>query len=305
MSFTVHADAAFAANMGFNGVLHEHAERWQILGNGYRVYSPVLMRFHGVDDLSPFGDGGINAYAYCGNNPVNFVDPSGHFFLAPALILGASGVGVGVGALIAKALGDEGAANVLGKISLGLSIGAAVTLGGFMFRKALGTSARYGSGNPKLQPQFDTPPTNIDRGEAFWFKSGNTHVIQVHGVPGGISHHGKVLNGTQFAKRLQQSLGEEPVTRFQLQACYGANLGRASTGQQIANFTRRPVEAIMGRPLNPGMSLTRKAGYMRTFMPQSATETRRNAALNRLAHAVFKQPLVWRMMGTRRYGRSA
>lgn len=49
------------------------------LGNGHRHYSPTLMRFRSADSLSPFGRGGVNAYAYCLNDPINFVDPSGRF----------------------------------------------------------------------------------------------------------------------------------------------------------------------------------------------------------------------------------
>ncbi|AUZ59367.1 hypothetical protein PRJ_2764 [Pseudomonas sp. XWY-1] len=29
-----------------------------MLGDGYRAFSPVLMRFNAPDSLSPFGDGG-------------------------------------------------------------------------------------------------------------------------------------------------------------------------------------------------------------------------------------------------------
>ncbi|POD79180.1 hypothetical protein BKM17_05985 [Pseudomonas syringae group genomosp. 3] len=49
-----------------------------MLGNGYRAYNPVLMRFHSPDSLSPFGEGGLNAYAYGEGDSVNGVDPTGH-----------------------------------------------------------------------------------------------------------------------------------------------------------------------------------------------------------------------------------
>ncbi|RMR04436.1 RHS repeat domain-containing protein [Pseudomonas syringae group genomosp. 3] len=63
---------------GFNGELHESETGWQLLGNGYRAYNPVLMRFHSPDSLSPFEEGGLNAYAYGEGDSVNGVDPTGH-----------------------------------------------------------------------------------------------------------------------------------------------------------------------------------------------------------------------------------
>lgn len=50
------------------------------LGNGYRVYSTVLMRFISPDSFSPFDKGGLGSYCYCGDDPINNVDPSGHMF---------------------------------------------------------------------------------------------------------------------------------------------------------------------------------------------------------------------------------
>jgi RHS repeat-associated protein len=40
-----------------------------------RFYNPVIARFLSEDTY--YGDG-LNLYAYCHNNPVGYVDPSGH-----------------------------------------------------------------------------------------------------------------------------------------------------------------------------------------------------------------------------------
>ncbi|CAB3775397.1 Putative RHS-repeat-containing toxin [Bacteriophage APSE-3] len=63
---------------GFNGERVDPVSGTYHLGNGYRAYNPVLMRFNCPDSLSPFGAGGINPYAYCAGDPINHTDPSGH-----------------------------------------------------------------------------------------------------------------------------------------------------------------------------------------------------------------------------------
>ncbi|GAB7531543.1 RHS repeat-associated core domain-containing protein [Pseudomonas sp. 3A(2025)] len=65
---------------GFNGERPDPVTGHYLLGNGVRAFNPVLMRFNSPDSLSPFGKGGINAYVYCGGDPVNRIDPSGHMF---------------------------------------------------------------------------------------------------------------------------------------------------------------------------------------------------------------------------------
>ncbi|WP_225774878.1 RHS repeat-associated core domain-containing protein [Pseudomonas sp. Marseille-Q5115] len=47
-------------------------------GNGYRAYSPQLLRFYAPDSWSPFREGGMNAYAYCRGEPINHADHTGH-----------------------------------------------------------------------------------------------------------------------------------------------------------------------------------------------------------------------------------
>ena len=72
---------------GFNGEQPDPVTGHYLLGNGYRAFNPVLMRFNSPDSLSPFGEGGINAYAYCEGDPVNRVDPTGHMFGFPSFRL--------------------------------------------------------------------------------------------------------------------------------------------------------------------------------------------------------------------------
>lgn len=63
---------------GFNGERAEPLTGHYLLGNGYRAFNPILMRFNSPDRWSPFGKGGINAYAYCLGDPVNRIDPDGN-----------------------------------------------------------------------------------------------------------------------------------------------------------------------------------------------------------------------------------
>lgn len=64
--------------LGFNGEYRDAENDQYPLGQGYRWYAPDGMQFHVQDTLSPFGDGGPQAYGYCNGNPVNFQDRSGH-----------------------------------------------------------------------------------------------------------------------------------------------------------------------------------------------------------------------------------
>ncbi len=81
--------------LAFNGELPEAISGHYLLGHGYRAYNPTLMRFNRPDSWSPFGRGGLNAYAYCLGDPLNRRDPTGHFPVATLIAL----VGMGAGFL--------------------------------------------------------------------------------------------------------------------------------------------------------------------------------------------------------------
>jgi RHS repeat-associated protein len=76
------AELEVKTRLGFNGELRELKPEWYWLGKGYRVYNPQLMRFHSPDSLSPFHQGGLNSYTYCGGEPLMNKDPTGHNFFA-------------------------------------------------------------------------------------------------------------------------------------------------------------------------------------------------------------------------------
>ena len=75
--FGYHPVDALLNAVGFNGERPEPITGHYLLGQGYRAFNPVLMRFNSPDSWSPFGEGGINAYAYC-TNPIMEIDPTGH-----------------------------------------------------------------------------------------------------------------------------------------------------------------------------------------------------------------------------------
>jgi RHS repeat-associated protein len=62
----------------FTGAYADPVVHGYPLGHGYRWFLPSLMRFTVADAASPFDEGGVNPYTYCGGDPIDRVDPSGH-----------------------------------------------------------------------------------------------------------------------------------------------------------------------------------------------------------------------------------
>lgn len=97
------------------------------LGNGYRAYSPNLMRFTCPDSLSPFGAGGVNPYAYCAGDPINRLDPSGHISMHAWMAIGMGVMGL-VAVTFAAGMAIAAAGGVLAAIqsasALWLVVGA-------------------------------------------------------------------------------------------------------------------------------------------------------------------------------------
>ena len=136
--------------LGFNGERLDSVTECYLLGNGYRSYDPLLMRFQSPDNQSPFGAGGLNPYAYCLGDPINRSDPTGHSvweallgagmaalgILASIATFGAatplaiaglvagvtSGIAGIASAVFQGACPESGAGEILGYVSLGLGL---------------------------------------------------------------------------------------------------------------------------------------------------------------------------------------
>ncbi|WP_202983316.1 RHS repeat-associated core domain-containing protein [Vibrio navarrensis] len=102
--------------LAFNGERRDPVTGLYHLGQGYRAYNPRIMRFHAADSLSPFGEGGINPYAYCLGNPVNLIDPTGKNAAAIGGIIGGA---LGIVFAIALAVASFG---ILVEASVGIML---------------------------------------------------------------------------------------------------------------------------------------------------------------------------------------
>jgi RHS repeat-associated protein len=89
---------------------------------GARYYDPQIGRFISADTIvqAPYDPQSLNRYSYCRNNPVKYIDPSGHFPWVAAIV--AAIIGAAAGAAIAAVTGSD--------IGIGAITGA---IAGFLF----------------------------------------------------------------------------------------------------------------------------------------------------------------------------
>lgn len=92
-----------------------------------RYYSPTLQRFISEDPLD-FAGGDLNFYAYVGNSPIGFVDPSGQDTLELG-VAGSGRLGIGVVGSVTIAIDGSGNVGVLYTYGSGLGIAAQAQAG--------------------------------------------------------------------------------------------------------------------------------------------------------------------------------
>lgn len=105
-----------------------------------RYYSPEWRRFISPDDtgyLDPESANGLNLYAYCNNDPVNYADPSGHSAILTMVLIGTLvGAAVGFGFDAGKQLIDNGFD--FSQVDWGIAVNSAIVGGALGFSLAMG-----------------------------------------------------------------------------------------------------------------------------------------------------------------------
>ena len=283
MPFTLRARAASAARMGFNGELHEQPQRWQILGNGYRAFNPVLSRFHSADDWSPFDEGGMNAYAYCGVDPINNADPTGHFLHWVALGAAMGAVGTGVGGLIASNAGNHELAERMGNVALGLGIGAVAA--GALATARWALRSRSGSSHSTADLQTQGVRAWKDHAPKLRLREDRV-VVQTHTGPFAnvVLKRGKLtwVSSSELARRVKSAVPRSEWGKpVQLIGCSPAYGGKASSAQRFADVWEGPVLASRRTVYSDAFGrMTYKPDDWRVFQPQRGPGRWRTAMLS-------------------------
>ena len=154
-----------------------------------RYSSPELCRFISPDTieyLDPSSINGLNLYAYCGNDPVNKYDPTGHiaWWVIALIVVGVAIITTSIGGV------SDGRTKISGLTALGIGAGGAFVTGGLGYtaRTLISDSETF-----ELSDMFIEAGANMLSGMTTFAGSIIGGLIGVN-VPGKFSFKNFVLN---------------------------------------------------------------------------------------------------------------
>ncbi|MCD4781571.1 MAG: fibronectin type III domain-containing protein [Candidatus Omnitrophica bacterium] len=209
-----------------------------------RYYDPSLGRFITPDTIvqSPGGNPQtFNRYSYCGNNPVNYTDPTGHFFWAAivAIVKAASAAVTAVGGYVAA-----NAAAIATGAAIGGAVGgvSSVAMGG-NFWQGFGMGAIGGGVFAGLTPAFSGMMKGVFCG---------TTKVSLIGKAATISNFtsgflGGAASGAAVAAYSGADVGDGALIG-------GAFAGAFSLARDFASYTRRKMIAQSSKNNSGGKS---------------------------------------------------
>ena len=255
--------------IGFNGERVDPVSGAYHLGNGYRAYNPMLMRFTCPDSMSPFGAGGINPYAYCAGDPINLTDPSGHLSgqAIAGLVLGgvglalaiwtmgssmaaAGGIAAAMNASTATALvmGTTGCvADVIGIASATLEESnpqASATPG--WVSMGLGGLAFLGAGGAKLAQKWSNRTSAVLKRSV----EGSSQITVPRIAPD--ESYAYLISEKKLNK--VSGWGEANFTERSKMNCFGSKTVQATNSQEGAAFIHRRMSHWLGKEM-PNMTV--------------------------------------------------
>ncbi|UKZ85334.1 uncharacterized protein TrAFT101_001199 [Trichoderma asperellum] len=239
--YTPYGFSAAGSAIAWNGQWRDPVTGWYHLGNGYRVYNPVLMRFHAPDTWSPFTSGEINPYAYCLCDPINRVDPTGHSSDSSgnAKKRSIAQLIVGLVVSILAAIFTEGA-------SLAVEVGVLVGTGiasdvatGLIYDAASGTAPTWGSvGDDALSSAISNiVGLGVTKGAGKLFKSIGETIDQLLEGAAKIQHAGGARTLPVDEMNLAQLKSEQKWLSFETR---GENL--SEKGKAIRNARKEAID---------------------------------------------------------------
>ena len=220
-----------------------------------RYYDPEIGRFISEDPLG-FASGDTNFYAYVGNNPVNFNDPTGNVPVPLPLITGAIGGGFGaagsaIGQLASNGFDDFSFKEVSVAAGVGFAAGAAAPITATTFLGAALTGGVANVAQLGINEAIDGNIANVTVGDVV--VAGTTGFVG--GAVGGSFTRSTGIRFSETSQFIDQSIGRQLNLNSDLaRLTAGSSLARNFLGA-IASDLDLGGSAFSGSPAGGGFVL--------------------------------------------------